>query len=143
MNPFRPTEIRTIVLLSSIILLGSVFTMLKKQGRISSLDLGIFTDKDNYKYEYEPPIMPDKTDIDTMGDFSPVVGISSEAVAININKASFFDLQTLPGIGPATARGIIAYRDSVGGFETVDDLLNVNGIGPSKMRKFRDMVKIE
>ena len=117
--------------------------MLKKQGRISSLDLGIFTDKGNYKYEYEPPIKPDKTDIDTAGDFSPVVGISSRTAVININKAGFFDLQTLPGIGPATARGIIAYRDSVGGFGTVDDLLNVNGIGPSKMRKFRDMVIIE
>lgn len=117
--------------------------MLKKQGRISSLDLGIFTDKGNYKYEYEPPIKPDKTDIDTAGDFSPVVGISSRTAIININKASFFDLQTLPGIGPATARSIIAYRDSVGGFGMVDDLLNVNGIGPSKMRKFRDMVIIE
>ncbi|MEE9554475.1 MAG: helix-hairpin-helix domain-containing protein, partial [candidate division Zixibacteria bacterium] len=124
MNPFRPAEIRIIVLLSSIILIGSVFTMLKKQGRLSDLDLGIFTDRGNYKYEL--PVKREFTEPDSAGDFSPVVEISSETVPVNINKASFFDLQTLPGIGPATARNIITYRDSVGIFSTVDDLMKVN-----------------
>ena len=141
MNPFRPAEIRIIVLLSSIILIGSVFTLLKKQGRLSDLDLGIFTDRGNYKYEL--PVKREFVEPDSASDFSPIVEISSETALININKASFFDLQTLPGIGPATARNIITYRDSIGVFGSIDDLTRVNGIGPSKLRKFRDKVIIE
>jgi competence protein ComEA len=49
---------------------------------------------------------------------------------ININLASAADLERLPGIGPTLAQGIINYRESHGFFITLEQLMNVSGIGP-------------
>ncbi len=48
---------------------------------------------------------------------------------ININTASEEDLQTLSGIGPAKAAAIVEYREAHGGFQSLEELLNVEGIG--------------
>lgn len=61
---------------------------------------------------------------------------NDDAVApaqININLASASELEILPGVGPATAKAIIAYREKNGAFNSVEDLLNVRGIGPAKL----------
>ena len=52
---------------------------------------------------------------------------------ININLASATQLEQLPGVGPATAKAIVAYREKYGAFNTVEDLLKVRGIGPAKL----------
>jgi competence protein ComEA len=52
---------------------------------------------------------------------------------ININLASATELEQLPGVGPATAKAIIVYREKYGAFNTVEDLLKVRGIGPAKL----------
>ena len=61
---------------------------------------------------------------------SEVVDDPSQGV-ININSASLQLLDTLPGIGPSTAQSIIDYRTEVGFFESVEDIMNVTGIGES------------
>ena len=55
------------------------------------------------------------------------------ARVININLASATQLEQLPGVGPATAKAIVAYREKNGAFNTVEDLLKVRGIGPAKL----------
>jgi len=55
------------------------------------------------------------------------------ARVININLASATQLEQLPGVGPATAKAIVAYREKYGAFNTVEDLLKVRGIGPAKL----------
>lgn len=55
------------------------------------------------------------------------------ARVININLASATQLELLPGVGPATAKAIVAYREKYGAFNTVEDLLKVRGIGPAKL----------
>jgi competence protein ComEA len=60
------------------------------------------------------------------------------AAKVDLNTADQATLETLPGIGPATARAIIAARP----FSKVDDLENVPGIGPSKMADLRDRVRV-
>ena len=52
---------------------------------------------------------------------------------ININLASATELEQLPGVGPATAKAIVAYREKYGVFNTLEDLLKVRGIGPAKL----------
>jgi len=55
--------------------------------------------------------------------------------ALDLNSASAEELQTLPGIGPAKARAIVAYREAHGPFANVEGLLAVPGIGPSLKAK--------
>jgi competence protein ComEA len=61
---------------------------------------------------------------------------------INLNLAGAPELEQLPGIGPATAKKIVEYRDSHGPFLSVEDLLNVSGIGPAKLEQIRDFVTV-
>jgi competence protein ComEA len=51
-------------------------------------------------------------------------------------------LESLPGVGPILAQRIIEYREESGPFQSVDDLLNVKGIGPSLFEKIRDLVEV-
>jgi len=61
---------------------------------------------------------------------------------ININTATATQLETLTGVGPATAKAIISYRTTKGSFTKVEDLLNVPGIGPSKLAAMRDEISL-
>lgn len=65
-------------------------------------------------------------------------GASTGPVALSSADAA--TLETLPGIGPATAAKIIAWREANGGFAEVDDLLRVPGIGPAKLEALRPLV---
>ena len=64
------------------------------------------------------------------------------ATIININTASETDLETLPGVGPVTAAAIIDYRTQNGPFATVDDLVDVSGIGPATLEEMRPFVTV-
>ncbi|MCM3566547.1 helix-hairpin-helix domain-containing protein [Neobacillus mesonae] len=61
---------------------------------------------------------------------------------INLNKANSQELQNLPGVGPAKADAIIEFRETKGGFKTVDDLKNISGIGDKTFEKLKDLVDI-
>ena len=62
---------------------------------------------------------------------------------IHVNTATAQELETLPGIGPALAEAIIAYRDEHGPFQTVEQLDDVPGIGPAKLDAIRDLVVVD
>ena len=61
---------------------------------------------------------------------------------LNINTASATELETLSGIGEVLAATIVEYRDQNGPFASVDDLLDVSGIGPATLEEIRDQVTI-
>lgn len=61
---------------------------------------------------------------------------------IDVNRAGVAELERLPGIGPALAQRIIALRDSIGGFRTVEQLDEVRGIGPVLLSKLEPLVSI-
>ena len=76
---------------------------------------------------------------------APPVGASSgssESGPLDLNTASESDLDALPGVGPATAKAIVAYRSSHGPFTSVDQLLEVRGIGPAKLDQLGDLVTV-
>jgi len=62
---------------------------------------------------------------------------------LNINEADQLALESLPGIGPAKAADIIAYRQMIGSFTSLEDLLDVSGIGPSTLDSLRDYLICE
>ena len=62
--------------------------------------------------------------------------------AVAVNRATASDLEKLPGVGPVLAERIVAYRDANGPFQQVEDLLDIPGIGESKLASMRDMVRI-
>jgi competence protein ComEA len=59
---------------------------------------------------------------------------------VDVNRASAEELQSLPGVGPATAAAIVAERERNGPFVGVDDLDRVRGIGPAKLEALRGLV---
>ncbi len=61
---------------------------------------------------------------------------------IRINAATAKDLESLPGVGPVLAARIVDHRQQIGRFESVEDLLDVSGIGESKLMAMRDRIAI-
>jgi competence protein ComEA len=59
---------------------------------------------------------------------------------VDVNRATAAELETLPGVGPATAAAIVDDRERNGPFATIDELDRVPGIGPSKLDALRDLV---
>jgi competence protein ComEA len=66
---------------------------------------------------------------------------SAPSGLVDLNAATVEELDTLPGIGPVTAAAIVAWRDANGRFTSVDQLGDVDGIGPARLEKLRDLVK--
>ena len=62
---------------------------------------------------------------------------SEEIIPFDLNTATAEQLISLPGIGEEIAGRILAYRDEVGAFVSVDELLNVKGIGEKKLADIR------
>lgn len=67
----------------------------------------------------------------------------SVSTKININTADEKSLDALSGIGPAKAKAIIDYRDSYGGFKTIQDITKVSGIGQSTFEKIKDKISVD
>jgi len=61
---------------------------------------------------------------------------------VDLNTATFAQLDALPGIGPATAHNILAYRQTHGAFGSVDELAAVRGIGPARLDQLRELVAL-
>ena len=62
---------------------------------------------------------------------------------VDLNTASETQLTTLPGVGPSTAKAIVAYRMTHGKFNAPEDLLNVKGIGPKKFGALEKFVQVK
>jgi len=61
---------------------------------------------------------------------------------VNLNTAGSTELQTLPGVGAATAGRILEYRQKNGAFKKIEDLMNVRGIGEKTFLKLKPMITV-
>ena len=75
--------------------------------------------------------------IDQLSQASAVEG------KVNINTAEISELCRLPGVGEATARKIIAFRESHGAFQRIEDIMQVPGIKEAKFLSFKDEISVE
>jgi competence protein ComEA len=85
-----------------------------------------------------------------VGEQEPAVAVGSSSAPdasqgtgpVDLNTADAEALESLPGIGPSTAAAIIQHRAEVGAFTSVDQLLDVPGIGEAKLEALRDLVTV-
>ena len=68
---------------------------------------------------------------------------AESADRVELNSADKAALESLPGIGPRTAELIIDYRMKNGGFEKIEDLMNVRGIGERTFLRLRELVRVD
>jgi competence protein ComEA len=64
------------------------------------------------------------------------------AAPVNLNTATVAQLDSLPGIGKATAERIVEYRQKNGGFKKVEDLMNVKGVGEKSFLKLKAYITV-
>lgn len=67
---------------------------------------------------------------------------SGASTPIDLNTATPAQLDTLPGVGPATATKIVADREANGPFSSIEDLGRVAGIGPKKLEGLKDLISV-
>ena len=76
----------------------------------------------------------------SVGD--PALAGAAQGEKVDLNRATAAELDALPGIGPSKAAAIVKYREEKGPFRTVEDLLDVPGIGPALLEQIRDRVVV-
>ena len=64
------------------------------------------------------------------------------AATVNLNTADQVALEAIPGIGPVTASAILAYRTEVGRFDSIEQLLEITGIGPATLESMRPYITL-
>ena len=82
---------------------------------------------------------------ETDGSVSAAVGAETGTGTgdrVNLNTASLEELDSLPGIGPATAKLILEYRQQYGGFAAPEEIMNVKRIGEKTYEKLKDRIRV-
>ena len=87
-------------------------------------------------------VIPNKDDANNnVGSSSISTGVSSDGI-ININTATLTELQNITGIGETKAQSIIKYREKNGGFKSIEEIKNIDGIGAKTFEKIKDQISI-
>lgn len=71
---------------------------------------------------------------------APLAALASQ---IDINSATAEQLEQVKGIGPVKANAIVQYRSENGAFSSIDDLVNVPGIGEKSLAQIRDQLSVD
>ncbi len=74
---------------------------------------------------------------------SPEKPVAIDLASIALNKASPSELERLPGVGEVMSKRIISYRMSRGKFASLEELMNISGIGPKKFEKMKPYLRLD
>ncbi len=86
-----------------------------------------------------------KIEVPRRGQEAPPLSSSAPSpvqTVVDLNTADQIALETIPGIGPVTALAILQHRQEIGGFTSIDELLDVDGIGPATLESIRPYVSL-
>jgi comEA protein len=131
---FTPQEVKAIIFLVVILLIGSGVTLYKKYHPDFAPELLLKENRQIEKKIVQPPKI-------SVNPGNPDSGISNKK--INLNTATLKELDTLPGIGKELGKRILAYRETNGNFSSIEELMKVRGIGEKTFEKLKNLITIE
>jgi competence protein ComEA len=157
--PAAPTSSTTTVLLVHVagaVVLPGVHELPPGSRVVDAIEVagGLAADADSSRLNLAAPLADgERVYVLHLGEESPPAVAGSAATPpggpgapasgpIDLNTADEAALDGLPGIGPATAAAIVEHRSEFGRFTSVDQLLDVRGIGPAKLDAIRDLVRV-
>ncbi len=155
---FTKTEIKIILFIISVMVIGFGYRNLVVQKNESSYKVIDYTERNDFygqkpnKFIKSDSLKSIQEKVDYKQEVLDFNKRSFDQVqkktlpdekSINLNLAKLEELVKLPGIGPKTAEGILEYRTLKKKFRTVNELLNVKGIGNSKLAKIKKYIFIE
>ena len=73
---------------------------------------------------------------------APAKAVASEARPIDLNTADSAALESVPGIGKSLSQRILAFREKNGPFQSVDDLLKIQGVGEKSIQRLRPYLTV-
>jgi len=115
---------------------------LKQEADMTSINRAEFLEDGQKVFIPSFPLDEDGNIIENAAGDTADAGSAAVSGKVNINTADSTALQTLSGVGPATAQKIIDYRESNGRFSSVEDIKNVSGIGEKTYEKLKDSITI-
>ena len=87
-------------------------------------------------------IIPNDSNVDEVSGSNFTNTTEEENGKININTADLSKLKEIPGVGDVKAKSIIDYREKNGGFKSIEDMKNIDGIGDKTFEKIKDSITI-
>ncbi|MBN1448892.1 MAG: ComEA family DNA-binding protein [Bacteroidetes bacterium] len=139
---FTRNETLVLMFLFAVIAAGSIISELRPTPAIGSVDVrSVYRSADTLFAQRSAPRETEQQN-GTEPLPEPSAPLTTQA-RVNLNTAGERELTTLPGIGPATARKILDYRQEHGPFRTVDDLVKVKSIGSKKLQHIRQLITVE
>ncbi len=131
---FTPQESKAIIFLIVVLLIGSGVTVYKK-----------------YHPDFAPELLIEKNFPEQKKVFEPVkssaipdsIDLKIPDRKVNLNTATLKELESLPGIGPELGKRILEFREKKGNFSTIDEIVNVKGIGPKTLEKLKNLITVE
>jgi competence protein ComEA len=139
--------VQKIILSLVFIFAVSVFAVAQAQQSIvdnpmqsASVKYGPYASSTNRQIQIQSPTLSQTTSKKVKSTGSSQKKNSTDIV--NINSATETELVALPGIGPSKAHAIVEYRQSQGGFKSIDELQKVKGIGSATLEKLRARVAL-
>lgn len=100
------------------------------------------TDKGSAELEPDSPYSPAAAKSSYLVEKPKKEPDSPTGGKVSLNTGSKAELESLPGVGSATAQKILDYRRQAGGFTSIEEVMNVKGIGPKKFEAMKDYLKL-
>jgi len=154
-DPTAPSAATTIVVhVDGAVALPGVHELPLDARVVDAIDAaaGLLVDADRERLNLAAPVSDgQRVWVPWVGEDEPVVvpleggtttGAATSGGVVDLNTADQAALETLPGIGPSIAGAILRHRETEGSFDRVEDLLEVAGIGPSRLAQLAPLVEV-